>query len=169
MRLLPLLALGCAAGPVGPPGAGSGTVAGAYDGRPFDTVGAAWRIGHPDDPEQTLVVYVFDQPVDCADLASPGWDTRIDGAQSVEIKVVGLSPGTYPVTASRTAAPGESDVNYTLTATSGTPVEVSADTGTVVLDAVTDGAAGTFDLAFATGDTLAGTFDATACPDGSEP
>ncbi|MCB9778913.1 MAG: hypothetical protein H6742_10150 [Alphaproteobacteria bacterium] len=167
-----LLTLGCAGdGAADTASPGSGSISGSYDGRPFDTVGATWRIGEPDDPDQTMVVYVFDNPIPCADIAEPGWDTAItDQTQAVEIKLVGLEAGTYPLTAGRTPGPGEADVNYTLSSTTGTPAEISADSGAIVVDSTDgDGAVGSFELVFATGDTLTGTFDATPCPTGSEP
>lgn len=158
-------------GPADTAAAGSGTVSGSFDGRAFDTVGASWRIGEPDDPDQTMVVYVFDNPISCADIADAGWDTRItDQTQAIEIKVVGTTTGDYPLAAGRTPGPGESDVNYTLSSTSGTPGETSADSGDVAIDSADAGAAtGSFDLAFPSGDTLAGTFNASACAQGNEP
>lgn len=160
-----------AAGPADTAASGSGTIAGSFDGRAFDTVAASWRIGEPDDPDQTMVVYVFDQPISCADIADAGWDTRItDQTQAVEIKVVGTTAGDYPLAAGRTPGPGESDVNYTLSSTTGTPGETSADTGDVVIDTADAGTAtGSFDLTFPSGDTLVGTFNASACSQGSEP
>lgn len=167
-----LLLTACGPAPAGDTAAGgSGTISGSFDGRAFDTVGASWRIGEPDDPAQTMVVFVFDHPIACADLADPGWDTRItDGTQAVEMKVVGTTAGDYPLAAGRTPAPGESDVNYTLSSTTGTPQETSADSGDVAVDSVAgDGATGSFDLLFPSGDTLTGTFVAEPCPQGNEP
>lgn len=172
-----LLLLACAgsgadtAAPTDTAAAGSGTISGSFDGRAFDTVGASWRIGEPDDPDQTMVVYVFDNPVSCADIADPGWDTRItDQTQAVEIKVVGTTAGDYPLATGRTPGPGESDVNYTLSSTTSTPAETSAESGDVGIDSADAGAAtGSFDLTFPSGDTLAGTFNASACAQGSEP
>ena len=121
------------AGPADTAAAGSGTIAGTFDGRAFNTIGAAWRIGQPDDPEQTMVVYVFDNPIACADIADVAWDETVpDQTQSVEMKVVGTTAGDYPQ-ADRTPGPGESDTNYTLTSTTGTPSETGATGGGVVL------------------------------------
>lgn len=159
------------AGPADTAAAGSGTITGSFDGRPFDTVGASWRIGEPDDPEQTMVVFVFDGPISCADIADAGWDTRIaDQTQAVEIKVIGKTTGDYPLATGRTPGPGESDVNYTLSSTTGTPGETSADSGDVVVDSANAGAAtGSFDLTFPSGDNLVGTFNASPCAQGNEP
>lgn len=164
------LLVGCAPSPVAEVVPGSGTVSGSFDGRPFDTVGAAWRIGRPDDAAQTMVIYVFDAPIRCDEISAPAWDAVVaDQTQSVEMKVVGTAPGTYPV-ALRTPGPGESDVNYTLTSQTGTPAETAADSGTVIIDTADAGAAsGSFNLVFPSGDTLAGTFAATPCSEGSEP
>lgn len=174
MFLLPLLTLlACSGDPssADTAAAGTGTVSGSFEGRAFDTVGAAWRIGEPDDPAQTMVIYVFDNPISCADIVDPAWDERVmDQTQSVEMKVVGTEPGDYPLSEGRTPGPGESDVNYTLTSTSGTPGETAADSGMVVIDTLEDdGASGTFDLTFPSGDTLSGSFDASPCLPGHEP
>ena len=158
------------AGPAATAAAGSGTIAGTFDGRAFNTIGAAWRIGQPDDPEQTMVVYVFDNPIACADIADVAWDETVpDQTQSVEMKVVGTTAGDYPQ-ADRTPGPGESDTNYTLTSTAGTPSETGATSGGVAIDSADPGAAtGSFDLTFPSGDTLSGTFDAAPCSQGHEP
>lgn len=171
------LSLACAdsggdtAGPADTAAEGSGTIDGTFDGRAFDTVAASWRIGEPDDPDQTMVVFVFDNPISCADIADAGWDTRItDQTQAVEIKVIGTSAGDYPLATGRTPGPGESDVNYTLSATTGTPGETSADSGDVLIDTAEAGAAtGSFDLTFPSGDNLVGTFNASPCAQGNEP
>ncbi|MCA9617894.1 MAG: hypothetical protein KC731_02665 [Myxococcales bacterium] len=150
---------------------GSGTASGSVDGRPFDGVGASYLIGQPDDVDRTLVIYVFDAPIDCADLASPGWDQVVaDATQSLEIKIVGKTPATYPIPQDGTPAEGEADVNYTLTSTAGTPSEISAVSGSVALTDFTadTSAAGSFDLTFPSG-SLTGSFDGAWCPDGHEP
>lgn len=151
--------------------AGAGTIAGSFDGRTFDTVGTSLRICEPDDPEQTMVIFVFDNPISCADIAEAGWDTRVTNqTQAVEIKVVGKTAGNYPLTTGRTPGPGESDVNYTLSSTTGTPAETSADSGNIVINSANaDTATGSFDLTFPSGDTLVGTFNASPCAQGNEP
>ena len=175
MPILSLLLSACSgadtAAPADTAAAGSGTITGSFDGRAFDSVASSLRIGEPDDPDQTMVVFVFDNPISCADIADAGWDTRItDETQAVEIKVVGLTAGDYPLKAGRTAGSGESDVNYTLSSTTGTPGETTADSGDVVIDTADGGAAtGSFDLTFPSGDTLVGTFDASPCAQGNEP
>jgi hypothetical protein len=150
---------------------GSGTIAGSFDGLAFDSIGAAYRIGAPDDPERTIVIEMFDAVVECADITAPGWDTQFDAVQALEIKLVGTAPDTFPVSGAASPGQGEADVAYTLTATTGTPSETSASDGSVSLDAVADqGAAqGSFDLTFPSGDTLTGTFDAAWCAEGREP
>lgn len=150
---------------------GDGTITGKLDGRPYDTVGAAYVIGHPDDPAQTAVIYVFDAPVGCDELSSPGWDERVaDNVQSLELKLIGHAPGDYPVALDGRPSSGESSDNYTLTSTSGVPSEVSASGGNVHLDnyVVGTGAAGSFDLQFS-GGSVKGTFEATWCAGGHEP
>ena len=102
---------------------GSGSIDGSIGGTPFGGAAASLWIGAPDDPA-TTVVYLFSKPVACSDLATPGWDTRIaDGTQMLEMKMFGTSPATYNVVTTQTPAPGEAAVNYTLSATSGTPME----------------------------------------------
>lgn len=154
---------------LGPP-AGSGTINGTIDARTFDVVAASYIIGAPDDPGRTTVLYVFDSPIACGEIIAAGWDETVpDQSQAIEIKLIGKSPGTYPV-ASGLPTSGEADVNYTVTSTSGTPSEVSATAGSVTLDAI-DGiasATGRFDLVFP-GGMLAGSFTAATCGPGREP
>lgn len=148
---------------------GSGSVSGSVDARPYYTVGSAYVIGKPDDPANTVVIYVFDNAIACGDISSPGWDQRItDQTQSLELKLIGKSPGIYPVAARPST--GQSTDNYTLTSTSGTPSEMGASSGTVSLGSLVDGAGanGTFDLTFP-GGSLSGSFDAIWCAAGSEP
>lgn len=167
---IPVALAGCGGPATDPTSSGSGTVSGTIDGRAFDAVGSVWLAGEPDDAS-TTVIYVFDGPVACDDLATPGWDTRIaDGTQAVELKLIGKEPGEYPVPADGRPSGGESDDNYTLTSTSGTPSEISATSGTVTLDALVDStsATGSFDLAFPTGQ-LTGTFVSGWCASANEP
>lgn len=149
---------------------GSGTVSGSPDGTAFDTVATAYLLGAPDSPN-TTVVYIFSKPVSCADIGSPGWDTRItNGTQFLEMKIFGSAPGTFTAVTTVTPAPGEASVNYTLSTISGTPKEIGASGGTVTLTSMTPttNAKGSFAVRFDT-NTLNGTFDAVFCPQGTEP
>ncbi len=151
-------------------GGGSGSVDGSVGGTPFGGAAASLWLGSPDDPA-TTVVYLFSKPVACSELATPGWDTRIaNGTQMLEMKMFGTSPATYKVVTTQTPAPGEAAVNYTLSATSGTPAEQVGSGGTITLTKTTAGvrATGSFALNFATSN-LAGTFDAAFCAGGHEP
>jgi hypothetical protein len=151
-------------------GGGSGSVDGSVGGTPFGGAAASLWIGSPDDPA-TTVVYLFSKPVTCSELATPGWDTRItNGTQMLEMKMFGTSPATYKVVTTQTPAPGEAAVNYTLSATSGTPTEQVGSGGTITLAKTTAGvhATGSFALNFATSN-IAGTFDAAFCAGGHEP
>ena len=151
-------------------GGGSGSVDGSVGGTPFGGAAASLWIGSPDDPA-TTVVYLFSEPVTCSELATPGWDTRItNGTQMLEMKMFGTSPATYKVVTTQTPAPGEAAVNYTLSATSGTPTEQVGSGGTITLARTTAGvrATGSFALNFATSN-IAGTFDAAFCAGGHEP
>lgn len=152
-------------GPVG----GTGTVSGVIDARSFDAVGASYVIGKPDDPARTIVIYVFDGAVGCGEISSAGWDEAIaNGTQALELKLIGLAPAAYPVATDGRPSAGQSDVNYTVAAS--TPSEVLATAGTVTLTAIdgTTTATGTFDLTFA-GGSVAGGFDAVGCANGREP
>ena len=163
--LTSLLLIGCSDSPTDP---GEGTIAGTAVDLPFDAVAASYRIGAPDDPQRTVVVYLFDAPVDCADLGSPGWDQRVDGVQSLEIKTIGKTTGDYEVATGPTPGTGQASVNYTLTSPTA-PAEVSALAGTVTLTAIgDDDAEGEFTLSF-DGGTLTGSFRAAPCPEGHEP
>lgn len=176
--LVLLLLIGCASpptsdgtSPADTEVSGPGTISGSFGGRSFDAVGASFRIGAPDDPARTMVIFVFDKALSCDDVSGAGWDAKVaDQTQSLEIKVVGKDAGDYPLASGRTPGPGESDVNYTLTSTTGTPAETSAKSGHVTIDsAAADAATGSFDLTFPGGDTLQGSFDAVPCAHGSEP
>jgi hypothetical protein len=150
---------------------GNATVHGTLGGRPFEMASSSWLIGAPDDPQQTRVIYVFDKPVTCSEISMAGWDTAItDATQALEIKLIGTKPGKYPVATSAQPATGEASVNYTLSAMTGTPAETVSKSGSVTLDAITDGtsANGSFDLSFPNG-SVTGTFDAAYCPNGHEP
>jgi hypothetical protein len=156
----------------GTSGGNSGnTVHGTVGGQPFEMVSNAWLIGAPDDPQQTRVIYVFDKPVACSEISMAGWDTTITNAtQAIEIKLIGTKPAKYPVATGAQPATGEASVNYTLSATTGTPAETLSKGGSVTLDAITDGksASGSFDLTFPSG-SVTGTFDAAYCANGHEP
>ena len=150
---------------------GTGTVSGSVDGRSFDEVAAAYIIGKPDDPVQTTVIYVFDTPIGCNQIDMTGWDETVpDQSQSIEIKLIGTSAGEYLVAADGRPSTGECDANYTVTSTSGTPSEVSATAGSVLLTSIdgTSAATGTFDLTIP-GGSVTGTFAADACARGREP
>ena len=153
-----------------PTGSGSGTATGSLGGVPFGAVATAMWAGTPDDPAST-VIYLFSSPVACAEISTPGWDTRIaDKSRVLEMKELGVTPQDYPVVTTVTPAPGEASVNYTVSSTSGTPKETGSSAGKVTLETLTPAmnATGSFTLTFATG-TLQGTFDAVYCPGGHEP
>lgn len=150
---------------------GAGDVSGSVGGTTFDTAASAYVIGAPDDPA-TTVVYVFSSPVACSELATPGWDRRISNATSVlEMKLFGLAPATFTVVTTATPAPGEAAVNYTLSSTTGTPVETASRSGTITLATIAamGPATGSFNLVFIGTDHLMGHFNATFCPGGHEP
>jgi hypothetical protein len=172
--VLVILALsGCGGGGSGTPTTltGSGTLQGKAGGKTVDKVAAAYLIGQGDDPAHTTVVYVFDTPVTCADISSPGWDTRVTNATgALEMKLIGTTPAKYPVATGATPAQGDASVNFTVTSTAATPAENGSNAGFVQLDTLDAAkqAKGSFDLQFPDG-TLKGTFSAEWCADGTEP
>lgn len=165
------LLLGCGGGSGGAVGGDAGTISGKAGGKSVDAVAAAYFIGQSDDPTHTIVVYLFDTQVSCADLGAPGWDQTIpDATGALEMKLIGTAPGKYAVAKGVTPAQGQASVNFTVSATTSTPVESSSDGGAVQLDTLDPEklAQGSFDLQFTAG-TLKGTFAATWCPEGHEP
>ncbi len=145
-----------------PPGMNS--ITGMVNGMPFTTPKTAFRIGSPDDAA-TTVVYMFDQVIQCNEITARAWDTRItNGTQILEIKTLGHNANVY-------AVPSKAQVNYTLSSTSGTPVEsiASGVSATLEATAVTGGGAqGKFSFTFTNGQ-LDGSFDGTSCATGLEP
>jgi hypothetical protein len=151
-------------------GASGNSISGMIGSTPFNSVSAALWIGAPDSAS-TTVVYLFDHPVQCSELASPGWDGRItNGTQVLEMKMIGTTVRAYTVTTSATPAPGEASVNYTLSSQTGTPAEMISNGGTVTLSTLTPTttATGSFNITFSSG-SLMGTFAAAYCPGGHEP
>ena len=155
----------------GPPG--TGTATGSANGTPFGNVATALWIGAPDSAA-TTVVYVFNNPVDCATLGSPGWDGRIkDQTQVLEMKMFGTSPATYKVVTTTTPAPGEASVNHTLSSaldggkSDAGSVETPSKSGTVTLSALTatKSASGSFALVFGA-NNISGTYNAVFCAGG---
>ncbi|MEO7331119.1 MAG: hypothetical protein ABI193_21260, partial [Minicystis sp.] len=144
---------------------------GSAGGKVVSQVASAYFIGQSDDPAHTTVLYLFDAPVACSDLAAPGWDTTVTNATgALELKLIGNAPGSYPVSQSVTPAQHEASVSFTVTSTTATPAEHASSGGDVQLDTIEAGkvATGSFDLQFPDG-SLKGTFSAGWCPNGHEP
>lgn len=152
-------------------GTASGTtIMGSFMGMPFTTAPTALWIGMPDS-NQTEVVYVFSNPVDCATLGAAGWDAKIpNNTQVLEMKEFGTSPAAYTVVKSATPKAGEASVNHTLSKTTPPSAESPGTAGTVTIATINAGKniTGSFDVKF-NADALTGTFDATFCPGGVEP
>jgi len=151
-------------------GLGTGSIEGGAADAAFTSAATTLWLGAPDSAA-TTVVYVFSNRIQCSELASAGWDTRIrDKTQILEIKMFGVTPQTYAAVATMTPAPGEASVNYTLSSTTGVPIEQFGNGGTVTLAALNaqSDATGAFDLHFGSS-ALSGTFDAAFCPGGHEP
>ena len=153
-------------------GANGTTLTGSADGTPFTSVGSVLWAGMPDVAAST-VIYVFSNPIQCSDITQAGWDTTITNkTQILEVKAMGTTPGVYQpiIRTPRLPAAGEAQVNYTLSLTSGTPMESFSTSGSVTLNKVraTTSATGSFDLMFGV-NALKGTFQATFCAAGREP
>ncbi len=157
-------------GVVLPENGGSGTISGTADANPFTKVATAYLAGAPDSAG-TTVVFLFSNPMKCADIGAAGWDARIaNGTQILELKIFGQTPGTFTAVTTVTPAPGEVSVNYTLSSTSTTPKEMGSSGGSLVLESLMAGtsASGTFDIKFGA-NSLLGKFDAIFCAGGREP
>jgi hypothetical protein len=144
----------------------AGTVSGTTNGAPFSSAAVSYVIGAPDSTSSS-VVYLFSIPVECSVLGSTGWDSSVPaGAHALELKMQGLTPGTFNVTRSPTPAPGEASVNSTLAGN-----EVIATGGAVTLQTITAGvsATGSFSAQFDNNESVNGTFNSTFCPGGHEP
>lgn len=169
--LLAFVALtGCSSAADAP--GGGGTISGSFAGRAFNAVAASYRIGAPDDPAHNIVIYVFDKAVGCNEISDTGWDTAIaNETQAIEMKLIGTTAGDYVVALGPTFSQGQASVNYTLSSTTGTPTEVAATGGSIKLEKLDSagGGVGTFNLSFASGDALTGTFNAISCAGGHEP
>ena len=102
------LLLGCGGSGTTPDLGDPGTISGKTGGKTVDHVASAYFIGQGDDPSHTIVVYVFDTTVSCADLGSAGWDQTItSGTGALEMKLIGTAAGKYPVAAGRRRARGK--------------------------------------------------------------
>jgi hypothetical protein len=140
------------------------------NGKKFTSVATALYAGKPDDAA-SVVIFLFESPVQCAQVSSPGWDSRIqNGSQVLELKLLGQTPMVYHVTTSATPAPGEASVNHSIATVGGTPPETAGSSGTVTLSTLMPmlTATGSYDLTYANG-SLKGSFDATYCAAGVEP
>ena len=162
---------GTSAGGTSAGGNAAGTmISGTFMGMPFTTSPTSLWIGMPDS-NQTEVMYVFENPVDCATLGAPGWDAKIpNNTQVLEMKVFGTAPATFNVVKSATPKAGDASVNHSLSKTTPPSVESPGSGGTVTVTNITAGKniTGAFAVQFGA-DMLTGTFDATYCPGGVEP
>ncbi len=125
------------------------------------------------DVAASTVVYVFSSAIKCNEITQAGWDTTIaNKTQILEIKAMGTKAAVYQpiIKAPRLPAGGEAQVNYTLSLTTGTPMEAFSTGGSVTLTKVTamTNVTGSFDLMFGA-NALKGTFDASYCAAGREP
>lgn len=153
---------------------GSNVISGSVNGTNFDTTVSVYWIGMPDSPATDTVVYMFDHSVPCDALTNAGWDgTLSSGTQILELKIVGQSPATYPVTqnAQHNPAAGESVAAYTVagpTATDNFASATSIALSTIGTPAAGQFATGTFQLTV-TGGMLSGKYAASYCGTGREP
>ncbi|MDB4983460.1 MAG: hypothetical protein JWM82_4212 [Myxococcales bacterium] len=159
-------------GGAGAVGSNGNMVMGSATGTPFAAIGSVFLIGNPDVAAST-VVYIFSKTIKCADISQAGWDATIaDKTQILELKMMGTAPATYQpiIKAPRFPAAGEAQVNYALSAQTGTVAESFSTAGSVTLSKIVAKASanGSFDLMFGT-NALKGTYAATYCDVGREP
>jgi hypothetical protein len=158
--LLAVVLVGCSGGSsahdLGP--AKGGTISGAVQGKQWSVVRSAYWIGKPSAGSAPVIVFLFETPKSCSDLALANWDKILGSTQLLEIAVVDAAVASY-------AIPSEADVAYLYD-----NYNPSADAGTVTVATVqpAQNITGTFDATFGS-DSLAGTFDATYCAEGVEP
>jgi len=142
--------------------------AGGTEPAQFTSTTQLW-IGTPDD-KATIVVYVLSKPTSCSLLSAHGWDAKLaPGTQHLELKELGTGPGSYTVVTTKTPAPGEAAVNYSIN-DSGNAVETSGSGGLVTIASLNAGrnVTGKYDLTFGA-TVIGGAFDAAYCAGGVEP
>lgn len=158
--LLAIGLFGCGGGgsaaDLGP--AKGGTISGAVQGKQWAVVRSGYWIGRPSAGSAPVIVFLFETPKSCSDIALANWDKILGSTQLLEIAVIDAAMGSY-------AIPSQADVAYLYD-----NYNPSADSGTVTVDSLepAQNITGTFDATFGS-DSLAGTFDATYCADGVEP
>jgi len=145
-------------GPASP--TGPGTVSGTVMGVGFTIIASAWWIGKPGMGSPPTQVYLSDAALDCAALATPGWDKLLGDKQLLELGLTGSAPQSYRIGTDANAAYVGPGGNY----------NPSSDGGTITVTAsnASKNIAGSFDLAFQA-DAVKGTFDAAYCDAGVEP
>lgn len=148
--------------------AGSGQITGSVLSSGFDTIAAAYKLGHVDVPGIT-VLFGFSKTVTCCEMQDEGWDERVkNGTLMVEISLTGTTAGTYPVSTAAEPPAGEASVVAKYKSTAGLQ-ESEATAGTVIIDSISGGkVVGSFDVTFADGQA-SGSLSAADCADGAEP
>jgi hypothetical protein len=143
---------------------------------------ATW-IGHPDSPG-TTVIYLLSKPSPCSATAwagGSGWDAKVPaGTVMMEFKIAAPPPTTFPtkytvpLTNPTLAAPPTAGKAFAIwNDQTGSPAvaetsATGADLTVTALNANTN-VTGTFNLTFAGGHTLTGSFDAQWCAGAGEP
>ena len=133
-----------------------GNVVGTIKGVAFP-VAKAFRIGKPA-KASTMVTFLLEAALSCADISAPLWDKAPGMKQVLEMQVSGTHVGVYQVGTNASA-------NYLRMASN-----PEAGSGSVSIEGIANdgGASGTFDLTFGP-DAVHGSFAAAFCATGVEP
>jgi hypothetical protein len=139
------------------------TISGSVVGEPFTSAANALWIGKVDATgSRPVIVFLFREPVSCAQVTQAGWDTVLLDAsaaqQILELAVDSTAPGTYAV--GKTASWDYRSPGHNPKGSGGTITVLSALPAQSI--------SGSFAVANG-GDALVGTFDATWCEAGVEP
>ena len=153
-------------------GAGGGTLTGTFGTQTIKPMVSGIWIGMPSSPSEAsfaTFVYLFSQPVTCADISTaPGWITGLPaGTQVLEMIIGAQNVTSAPLQATSGASPGLVEINYSFAPVH---VESRATAGTVAITSYVASTSVDGTLAgvvFPQG-SADGTFHAEYCPMGRE-
>jgi len=152
----------CGGGPRPPPSTAdptAGMIAGAVRGTTWTSLANTYWAGKMVTGAPTVVIFLFEAPVKCADIVNLNWDKTSTGARQIlELGLLDATARTYQIMTDAFA-------NYLFGS-----YNPDAYSGTITIREIHPSMdiAGSFDLNFLP-DSLTGTFDAKYCPDGQEP
>ncbi len=149
---------GCGGSSPSGDGGANRTISGSVQGIAWTNFATALWIGKPSAGSPPVIVFVLEAPTPCSAISAFNWDKFIGDHRVLEI-------ATRETAARAFTVPSEASVAYLRGA-----YNPDADAGTVTVTALSPAMSMTasFDATFG-GDRLAGTFEATYCPDGVEP